>query len=67
MICWVAHSTKDFRIILLAVFGLIAIPKQETHADTIRIIYGAISAANTAHFAAFMIFTFIPSFAIGPV
>jgi NitT/TauT family transport system substrate-binding protein len=47
MICWVAHSTKDFRIILLAVFGLIAIHKQETHADTIRIIYGAISAANT--------------------
>ena len=47
MICWPAHSVKGIRIILLAVLGLITIHKQQIQADTVRVIYGAISAANS--------------------
>lgn len=47
MICWRAHTVKGVRAILLAVFGLITIHKQQIQADTVRVIYGAISAANS--------------------
>ena len=43
-----AHSMKNrVHIIFLAVFGVVVIHAKVIHADSVRVIYGAISAANS--------------------